>query len=242
MASLAELQRRFHAGVTGGAEVGDLLASGDVAVYARMYHVRLVDALAEDYPKLHATIGHDAFHALADDYVRAHPPRAFTLRELGAALPAWLREHPHAWAADLAALERARLEVFDGADATPLTRDDVLALGDALPELQLRWIPAHRIVPTGWTVDDLWLAIEDEQDTCPPVQESRTLLVWRNDLDVFHRTLESDEIAIAPLLSDGVQFSALCEHLAALHGDDAAPRALALLVRWLDEAVIAHHA
>lgn len=238
MAELAELQRRFHAGVTAGHDAGDLIATGDLEVYARMYGARLVDALASDYPKLHATLGHDAFHALADAYVRAHPPRAFTLRELGARLPAWLRDHPHAWAADLAALERARLEVFDGPDAAPLTRDEVVALGDTLPELQLRWIPAHRIVPTGWTVDDLWLALEEEQDTCPPVQESRALLVWRNDLDVLHRTLESDEIEIAPLLRDGVAFSALCERLAVLHGADAAPRALALLVRWLDEAVL----
>lgn len=240
MANLAELQRRFHAGVTADGDVGDLLATGDHAVYANMYRARLVDALASDYPKLHATLGHDAFHALADDYVRAHPPRSFTLRELGAALAAWLRDHPHAWAADLAALERARTEVFDGPDAAPITRDDVLALGEALPELQLRWIPSHRLVPTGWTVDELWLAIEDEQDTCPPVRESRTLLVWRNDLDVLHRTLEDDEIAIAPLLVDGVHFSALCERLAALHGADAASRALALLVRWLDERVITH--
>ena len=109
----------------------------------------LHDAIADDYPKLRATIGEDAFHALMSGYLRAHPPRSFTLRDAGLALPEFLRtwSSAPAWAPELAALERARVEVFDGPDATPLTQDEVMALDAALPELVLRWVPSSVVVP-----------------------------------------------------------------------------------------------
>src|ERR1041384_4697498 len=161
MADLTQLQRQFYDRVVGrvvdraadaavgrAAEdphAGGLIASGDVDVYARMYRSRLHDALAEDYPKLHVALGDERFGELVAGYFRAHPPSSFTLREAGVALAGYLahqgdqadHEPWPAWAADLAALERARVEVFDGPDASPLVQDAVAALGAELPELAL---------------------------------------------------------------------------------------------------------
>ncbi|HET7506182.1 MAG TPA: DNA-binding domain-containing protein [Kofleriaceae bacterium] len=260
MAELAALQRRFYDRVTGGAtggvtdEPGDgLIASGDLEIYARMYALRLRDALAEDCPKLRAALGDEPFTEIAAGYLRAHPPRSFTLRDLGSAFAGYLRtaERAPAWAADLAALERARVDVFDGPDARPLAYADVVALGDALPELVLSWVPSSVVVPLAWAVDDLWSAIEDDDDDdndndgdgehepLEPAPADRVVLVWRRDTRVLHRTLDADEAELAHAIAGRASFAAICEVLGGLHGDGASARATELLVRWLGDGALA---
>ena len=245
MADLAELQRRFLTRVTAPelAEYPEgMIASGDLDIYTRMYASRLHDALADDYPKLRVALGDDVFAEVTADYLRANPPRSFTLREAGVALAEHLRSSMLAppWAADLAALERARLEVFDGPDAQPLAQAEVIALDAALPELVLSWVPSSVVVTLDWPVDDLWSAIEDDQPFTAPVREARVVLVWRRDISVLHRTLDADEAELAPQIAIGMRFAEICEVLGGLHGAAASERAVALLVRWLAaELVIA---
>ena len=240
MADLAALQQQFYDRVVSGEAADGLIASGDVEVYAGMYTTRLIDAIAEDYPKLRTALGEDRFGDVVARYVRAHPPWSFTLREAGAALAAFLSgsELAPPWAADLAALERARVEVFDGPDAEPLTQEGVAALGDGLPELALAWVPASVVVPLAWTVDELWSAIEDEQPTTEPVEQARMVLVWRRDLSVLHRTLDADEGRLAAMVARGASFAAVCEVLGELHGDAATNRAVELLLRWLGASAL----
>jgi hypothetical protein len=236
VADLARLQHQFHARVTAGAPTDGLISSGDLEIYARMYASRLHDALADDYPKLRTALGDDRFHAIADGYFRHHPPRSFTLRDAGALLAEHLQGNPLApsWATELAALERARVEVFDGPDAPPLTRADVVALAAGLPDLVLSWIPSSMVIPLTWAVDDLWSAIEDEQPAFEPAHGDRVVLVWRRDIAVLHRTVDPDEAHVAQQLAIGARFSDVCEVLAGLHGDAAGARATELLLRWLD--------
>jgi hypothetical protein len=249
MADLARLQQQFHDRVVGRAPgegedaPGDaeLIGSGDIAIYARMYASRLHDTLADDYPKLRTALGDDRFGELVVHYLRAHPPSSFTLRDAGLALERFLRasELAPAWAADLAALERARVEVFDGPDAELLTQDTVAALGDALPGLALVWVPSSMVVPLAWTVDDQWSAIEDGAPAPEPVAEPRAVLVWRRDVAVLHRTLDADEARLAPRIAQGMSFADTCEVLGELHGDAASARAVELLLRWLGAAALA---
>jgi len=242
VAELARLQREFLARVTGGDVPEGLIASGDLDIYTRMYASRLHDALADDYPKLRSALGDELFAEITQDYLRAHPPRSFTLREAGVALAEHLRSSTlaPAWAADLAALERARLEVFDGPDAQPLAQADVVALETRLPELVLAWVPSSSVVPLAWAVDDLWSALEDDQPGFAPERASRVVLVWRRELAVLHRTLDPDEAELAQQIAIGVAFAEICAVLGGLHGDAAGERAVELLLRWLAaEAVVA---
>jgi hypothetical protein len=242
VAELARLQREFLARVTGGDVPDGLIASGDLDIYTRMYASRLHDALADDYPKLRTALGDERFAEVAEDYLRAHPPRSFTLREAGVALAEHLRSSmlAPAWAADLAALERARLEVFDGPDAAPLAQADVIALDTRLPELVLAWVAASSVVPLAWAVDDLWSALEDDQPVFAPAHEARVVLVWRRELAVLHRTLDPDEAELAQQIAIGVAFAEICTVLGGLHGEAAGERGVELLLRWLAaEAVVA---
>lgn len=241
MPDLATLQRQFHDRVTAGAPADGLIASGDLEIYASMYASRLHDALADDYPKLRAALGDERFTAIAAQYLRAHPPRSFTLRDAGIDLAAWLATTTLAppWSSDLAALERARVEVFDGPDAEPLTHAGVSELGAELPELVLAWVPSSVVVPLAWAVDDLWSAIEDDQPVVEPARDARIVLVWRRDFSVLHRTLDPDEAELARPIATGARFADVCERLGSLHGDEASGRAAELLLRWLEAAALA---
>jgi hypothetical protein len=240
MADLARLQQRFYDRVVRHEPEGDLIGSGDVGIYARMYASRLYDTIAEDYPKLRVALGEERFDEVVLQFLRAHPPSSFTLRDAGLRIPAFLRdaEVAPAWAADLAALERARIEVFDGPDAAPLTQDEVAALGDELPGLVLSWVASSVVVPLAWSVDDLWSAIEDEQAFSEPTPEPRVVLVWRRDVAVLHRTLDADEGRLAPQIAAGTRFSEICAVLGEIHGEEASARAVELLLRWLTAAAL----
>lgn len=244
MADLRELQRVFHAAVTGSASIEsarDVVANASHAlrVYAHAYRVRLRDALATDFPKLRSLLGAAVFEDLVDGYLRVYPPHAPSMRDVGGRLARYLDE---TWSertyADLAALEWVRIDVFDAADSMPLERADLHAVpADAFPDLKLSLVRAATIVELATNADDIWDAIENEQPPPAPRPMQRTVLAWRRDLTVVHRTLEADEAAALRLVASGRSFGDVCDVIA--RGDAPIERALELLVRWIDAAVLA---
>ena len=232
-------------------------------VYEHAYIARIASVLVHDYPKLAHFVGESVLRSWTARYLRAYPPSSFSLREVGAHLARWIAESgialesdahrtahdddahrtaPDAFStalfADLARLERARTEVFDGPDAAALARDDLATMGpEDFPTLPLRLVPSSRVVRLESTADDLWDAIENEsQLALPLVSAERVVLVWRRELQVIHRTLEADEARIVPTMIAGTTFGAACE---LLDEDTAAERAIELLVRWLDAQILA---
>lgn len=89
-------------------------------VYRHAYYIRLEEALAHDFPALRTAVGDQACGRLLAGYLHAHPSTSPTLRDLGRALPGWLRSQGMPAHADLASIEWALLDAFDAADAPPL--------------------------------------------------------------------------------------------------------------------------
>jgi len=262
VADLAALQRAFHAACTGAAPLASALPlvredgvspARRLRVYAHAYWSRIAGALAADFPKLRALLGAEAWDALVLPYLRAYPTRHPSLREAGAELATFFADRGEAGHADLARLERARTVVFDGPDgAGPLSRDQVIARPpEALPELALRLVPASALVELSTAADLVWDALEDGRPPPAAAPGPRTVLVWRRDLTVIHRTLEPDEAAALRCVQRGASFAEVCEALGEVLGpavglplglplapEDAAARAAELLLRWLDAAAI----
>ena len=217
-------------------------------VYANAYLSRIGGVLEEHYPKLRALLGDAAFRPLVRDYLRAYPPRSFSLREAGSELARFVfdtaRDYLHV---DLARLERARVEAFDGPDGAVLTRDAVAALPpEEFPGLRLQMVPTAQLLILGTNADDVWDAIHEERPVPPRTEARRTVLVWRRDITVIHRTLEDDEAsALHQLGSLGhATFARVCEAFATqadatARAPDAATRAINLLLRWLDAEILA---
>ncbi len=220
-------------------------ATGRVDIYADMYFYRLRDCLAEDYPRLATWIGESHFHDLVTDYLLAHPPAHFSLRELGRALPGFAARHALAAdfsrLGDLAALEWARVDVFGAADAEPLTRESLIArAGAALEGLALRLVPAARLLRVEAAVPRLWKEL-DEGPTARGTDSGATcaVRVWRQGHAVFHCSVEDDEAAcLAALAGGGAALPALGELLAERAPERAEERLAALLDGWLRDGLL----
>ena len=247
---LAEIQGRFHALAVGDAgeapPAREILRGGRglapeerAAVYAGMYDARLADALAADFPKLAAILGHERWHGLAEAYARAHPSDDPDIGRFGRHLASWLREHPapdRPDLGDLAELEWARSEVLVEADATPAGRADLAALGaEGFAAASLRFVPALRLLSLEHDATAVWRAIEGSQPAPPPGRRPAAVAVWRNGFDVVHAELPAAEAAAFVAARRGAP---LGEVLAALEGPAAAEAGFAMLASWIDEGWI----
>ena len=131
-------------------------------IYNRQYWFRVIGAVSEDFPALDAVLGPKKFQALVLAYLKENPSTSFTLRNLGARLPQWLKEHReyasrrYGLICDVARLEWAYVDSFDSAALTPLTDDDLRGLaGDSTLTLQ----PHLQLLDLHYPVDDLVLAV-----------------------------------------------------------------------------------
>jgi len=151
------MSRRFtSASALDAIIVGDarLSATARLDVYANMYFFRILDVLREEFPRVSAVVGDEAFHDLVTDYLLAERPAHPSLREVGARLPAYLDHHRLATPPDgvaglagLARLERTHRELFDGPDAPPLTLEGLRALApEAFVALPVRLVPCHGLL------------------------------------------------------------------------------------------------
>src|SRR5438270_9259825 len=63
-----------------------------LAIYSRAYYARLLECLRESYPVLCRAIGEEAFGAFAVAYLQKYASRSYTLNDLGANFPHYLRQ------------------------------------------------------------------------------------------------------------------------------------------------------
>jgi len=196
-------------------------------IYNRQYWFRLLSSMNEDFPGLCAVLGDRRFEAMSKAYLVACPSRSFTLRNLGARLEGWLRKNPkwagskQALAIDIARLEWADIEAFDG-KAEPTLRTEDLSAGDGA-KLKLKLQPYVRLLDLKYPVDDLLLDVrKEDEDTdfaSNAFQERHKrkrvqavaklkpanifLAVHRVDDSVYFRRIAWEEFVILSGLRDG---------------------------------------
>ena len=212
-------------------------------IYADMYFVRIHDVLGDEYAKTAAALGAASFHGLVLDYLDACRPDHPSMREVGARLPAFLAAHSttagRPWLAELAQLERARLELVDSADAEALTLEGLRTLPpERFAALRLQLVPSHALFATRFDVVPLWRS--DDPGAAVPEPSPTALLVWRRELDVLHRAVDGEEADWLRRLEAGeVSFEELCAGLGRGRTDEAAAaRAFELVGRWTSDGLL----
>ncbi|HEX6838008.1 MAG TPA: hypothetical protein VF334_15630, partial [Polyangia bacterium] len=111
---------------------------------------------------------------------------------------------------------------------------------EAFATLPLPLVPSQLLLDVEHAVDDVWRAAENEQPIEPPAAGARTLLVWRQDVTVYHRPLEPLEREALARARDGASFGVVCELVAqSMPVDEAGPAAFQLLARWVGDGIIA---
>jgi Putative DNA-binding domain len=214
-------------------------------IYNRQYWFRVLAALGEDFPGLRAVLGQRRFDAMARAYLIANPSRSFTLRNLGSRMESWLRTNPK-WAGpnrelalDIARLEWADIEAFDGKTEPALRPDDLRSAVGARMKLTLQ--PYVRLLSFRYPVDDLLLEVrKEDEDTDfasntlqehPKRKRVRAvaklkpaqifLAVHRIDHSVYFRRLDQEEFSILTALRQAKTLAAAVE--LAFRGSQIAP-------------------
>ncbi|OLC54852.1 MAG: hypothetical protein AUH92_03320 [Acidobacteria bacterium 13_1_40CM_4_69_4] len=169
-AAIDDLSRR---GVVDGPSLNALFTGDEklsaverLDIYANMYFYRLLDCLAEDFPKTLAAAGPAHFHNLVTDYLLRHPSEHPSLRYLGQKLPQFIATHPlrarFPYLVDLARLEWARADLFDAPDAPPLSRDALVRLPqDRAGDARFTLIPAFALLRFDFEVVRFWRRLDE---------------------------------------------------------------------------------
>jgi putative DNA-binding protein len=249
MSDFARQQADFQRGILAGDDgvLAEILDSPKekretlFGVYRYAYGSRLVDALRNDHGLLHVYLGDEMFDEMGHAYVKAHPSEHPNLRWFSQGLPAFLRSNaPYSQypvLADLAALEKALNDAFDGTDGAVVTLSDVAAFA---PEIwkDLTFVPhptaARRDLTTNAAA--VWRALK--ADETPPdavtLDEPVRILVWRQDTTPMFRALPPEEAMMWDEASSGVPFGVLCSMLATYDDpDNAAARGAGYLHGWV---------
>ncbi|ROL88663.1 DNA-binding domain-containing protein [Pseudomonas protegens] len=162
------------------------------AVYRNNVQGSLINALAEAYPVLAQLVGQTFFNAMARLYVQDFPPHSPLLNDYGQDLADFIQGFAPAAAlpylADMARLERLRVEAYHAADAEPLQPAQLLAAmnqPDRLGQLCLQLHPSLRTLHSAFAVVSLWAA--HQSDAAWPafdLHQSQHALVLRNAMEV----------------------------------------------------------
>ncbi len=208
-------------------------------IYADAYVVRLREVLAEDFPRVATLIGERQFNRLVCEYLRAHPSTEPSVRHLGRALAEFIRGRGDLplWLADLAALEWARVSAFDAPDDQPLTAAKLAAIDPAQwPQLTMAAVRSLEVIIAQWPVHRLWL--DDKSDGLEACATS--IRVWRRpDFSVLHAPMDRYEAAAIAKLLKGSSFAEICQAFDDLDEQEGATQAGALLLRWLEDGIVA---
>ena len=255
MKSLRELQESFQRGILAGddsilAEVNDSAKeqrSVLFGVYRNAYVARLAEILADDYAQLHAYLGDQAFVTLVKAYIDANPSDQRSARWFGRRLPDFVRENgnyaKHPELAEIADLEKALADAFDGPDAAPLKIGALATLPpEAWPHLTFEPHPTASRLSFRTNAADIWAALKQETAPPKPIQfpEPQAIVVWRQDFMARFKPLTAEEAMMWNEAAKGVSFGVLCEMVATFAGQDEADlRAAAYLRGWVDMGALA---
>jgi Putative DNA-binding domain len=202
-------------------------------IYNRQYWFRVIGAVAEDYPALNAVLGSRRFDAMVLAYLKENPSTSFTLRNIGAKLPAWLAANSeitgarHGLAVDVARLEWAYVDAYDSASLTPFSEEDFAGLG---AETRLRLQPHVQLLDLTYPVDELVLAVRKEapeievasnavsevrQNKRAALPRMRKSAIWlavhRYDDSVYYRRIDREAFLLLRSLRDGASIAEALE-------------------------------
>lgn len=222
MSALAAQQRTLAALLRRGSSIADdaeasALATGNarltgaaqVEIYRKQFFLRHVDALREDFGAVAHLLGAEAFEALARAYLATHPPRTFSLRDLGAELPAFIGE-PRA--RDLARVEWAFVEAFDAPSLPALDASDLATVTEAeWPALRLALQPCVRLLSIAYPAHDYRASVRRSEAPPPPAPRASFVAIYRGPDSLHGLDLTPAAYALLAQLAAGTPLGEACE-------------------------------
>ncbi len=222
---------------------GRLSPAAQLDIYREQFWLRHVNSLQEDYGTLVALLGDGGFMELSRAYFGAMPPCDWSLRNLGARLPAFVAANAP-WSTDVflaecAHFEWAFMEAFDAKDSAPFDPACIEgASEDDWDRATLRFHPSLRLVHATHPVHEFRAAVRRGEVPARPQPSLDGVRV------AVHRTasgLTTTEVAELParLLAKvmaGVALAPACEAVVVEARGSIDEAAMAAEVsRWFQE-------
>lgn len=222
-----------------------LSATTGLQIYHNAYRARLLETLHGDYPTCHAWLGDSEFDQLLLAYLKAQPPKHFSLRWLGAGLAEFISGHLVPAQAEplteLMRLEWAFTLAFDAPDSALLDLARMASLApEEWPELRIRLQPSVQLVPCRFNSLRLWQSVKQQAEFpgSQLLENEELCLIWRVKRVCQFRALAADEAAaLRGMTEQNWNFAELCSQLAPL-GEQAPAQAAGWLKQWLVDGLI----
>ncbi|PQO97527.1 DUF2063 domain-containing protein [Pseudomonas frederiksbergensis] len=168
------------------------------AVYRNNVQSSLINALADSYPVVVQLVGEEFFRAMAGSYVQSCPPQGPLINDYGKDFAGFIDHFEPAacvpYLADVARLERLRVQAYHAADAQPLSHAQIAtALADpqALSELTVGLHPSLNLLTSAFAVVGIWAAHQQDASLVGvDLDHGQNALVLRNGLEVEVFTID----------------------------------------------------
>lgn len=188
-------------------------------IYREQFWQRHLESLREDHPGLAHLVGDEAASSFFRAYLRACPPRSYTLRDLGDRLLFFADGYDgfdaNLWepAREMLRFELACIEAFDAADLAPMGLEAALDVPpERWPEARLRFLRTLSVMSFEHPVNAVRAALK--RGEAPPALVRRRVHValWRcpTACEVRHRELPAGEHLLVTALLEGATLGEAC--------------------------------
>lgn len=253
MAKLEQLQTQLQQYIEGENELiikqivnsDDAQAGHRLAAYYNAYRVRLIDAIAVDFPALQHFLGEEDFAWLILDYLKAYPSHYSSVSLVAQDLPQFIASQSHQhkdFLVELAQFEWAQRWVFDQREPPVLFNLEKMAhiAPEHWPNIRIDFVDAMKVLHLHYNVVEYWQAVENQQSPPKPSKSEYpvTWLVWRKDYNPHWRSLDVHEAWALQQAQQGASFQALCEGLCEwIDAEHIALTAAGFLKQWISDDV-----
>jgi hypothetical protein len=198
-----------------------------VDIYRQQFWLRHVDAVRDDFTSIDhlmtAEGDEDGFDRLVRAFLSACPSSSYTLRDLGIGMPEFLaRTAPwssDAFVADLARVEWAFVEAFDGPDAPPFDPMTIAGVEeDAWPAARIVLHPALQRLSLDHPAHDYRIAARKDEKPTRPEPRRCHAVVYRGPELLHCLEIGADAAAMLEELARGTTLGEACERAAATSG------------------------
>ncbi|PIR15009.1 MAG: hypothetical protein COV48_16775 [Elusimicrobia bacterium CG11_big_fil_rev_8_21_14_0_20_64_6] len=228
------------------AEAAPIDAPTRLSVYGDGYFLRLLEALASDYPAVRRTLGEDDFRVLAANYLEANPSRSPTLADLGEAFPRFVSSHPlgrkYPFLGDLSQLERDAMTRLFAARLPALDPETIGRIpAEDWPRARLILDPTVLLLKLAWPVERLWRRRE-----LPPADGGKVLrraraqwlLVFRDETWVRVAEISRPEWAALRRIKEGARLGGAFARASKSLGKTSAAEVQRWLSAWVGGGLI----
>jgi hypothetical protein len=226
-----------------------ITAAGRLAIYSHSYFARLQECLRAEFPVLLHALDENLFNFFTFEYLKQYPSRSYTLNQLGENFPRYLAEtRPDSDASpdareswpdfiiDLATLERAFSEVFDGPGVEGrqiLEATQLLAI-EQLPEARFLPVVCLKLLSFRYPVSQYFRAVRNHEDPALPQPSDTFLAMTRRSYTVLIHELTVAQYDLLSALVAGQSLKQGVDALARASGDDP-QTLLTTALGWIED-------